>query len=289
MRLVSFTQAQRTRIGLQNDAGIVDLSNASPDLPDSMSEFLLQGAEAMSKAAAAESAPIDFALSDVHLESPVLRPGKILAIGLNYRAHAEESGSEIPKTPLVFTKQNTSINGPYDPVHKSSKARMLDYEGELAIVIGKRCRHVPKDKAHQVVAGYCINNDVSVREWQMRGAPAQFTMGKSWDTHCPLGPAIVTNIDPHDLKLVTKVNGEVRQDSNTNDLIFNCYEIIAYLTTAFTLEPGDVIVTGTPSGVGMAMKPPQALNVGDTVNVEIEGLGYIENEIIEEPAAVTRY
>ncbi|NKB98175.1 MAG: fumarylacetoacetate hydrolase [Pseudomonadales bacterium] len=289
MRLVSFTQAQTTRIGLLNDSGIVDLSTASPGLPTNMLEFLQLGADAMASAAKAETAKADYALTDVHLESPVTRPGKILAIGLNYRAHAEESGAEIPKTPLVFTKQNTSINGPYDPVHKSSHARMLDYEGELAIVIGKRCRHVPKDKAQQVVAGYCINNDVSVREWQMRGTPAQFTMGKSWDTHCPLGPAIETDIDPHNLKLVTKVNGEVRQDSNTNDLIFNCNEIIAYLTTAFTLEPGDVIVTGTPSGVGMAMKPPQALNVGDTVRVEIEGLGHIENEIIEEPESVTLF
>ncbi len=161
--------------------------------------------------------------------------------------------------------------------------KMLDYEGELAIIIGKRCRHVPKDKAHQVVAGYAINNDVSVREWQMRGTPAQFTMGKSWDTHCPLGPAIVTDLDPHNLRLTTRVNEEVRQDSNTNDLIFNCWDIIEYLTTAFTLEPGDVIVTGTPSGVGMAMKPPAPLQVGDRVKVEIEGLGYIENEIIEEP------
>ena len=159
---------------------------------------------------------------------------------------------------------------------------MLDYEGELAIIIGKRCRYVPKDKVPNVVAGYCVSNDVSVREWQMRGTPPQFTMGKSWDTHCPLGPAIVTDIDPHNLRLTTTVNGETRQDSNTSDLIFDCFDIVEYLSTAFTLEPGDVIVTGTPSGVAMAMKPPQPLQVGDSVKVEIEGLGHIENEIVEE-------
>ena len=280
MRLVTFTQADRTRIGLQNDNGIVDLTSRDSALPANMIDLLNQGP--VSPLAAHENADADYALNDVKLESPVLRPGKILAIGLNYRAHAEESNMEIPKNPIVFTKQNTSINGPYDPVHKAAQVRMLDYEGELAIVIGKRCRYVPKDKVPNVVAGYCVNNDVSVREWQMRGTPPQFTMGKSWDTHCPLGPAIVTDIDPHNLRLTTTVNGETRQDSNTSDLIFDCFDIVEYLSTAFTLEPGDVIVTGTPSGVAMAMKPPQPLQVGDSVKVEIEGLGHIENEIVEE-------
>lgn len=283
MKLVSFNQGDHTRIGILNESGVIDVSRAKGELPTDMAALLALGDEALTALRSIENQSADFALEDVHLTSPVPRPGKILAIGLNYRAHAEESGADIPKTPLVFTKQNSSINGPYDPVHKASMVKMLDYEGELAIIIGKRCRHVPKDKAPQVVAGYAINNDVSVREWQMRGSPAQFTMGKSWDTHCPLGPAIVTDLDPHNLSLTTRVNDEIRQDSNTNDLIFNCWEIIEYLTTAFTLEPGDVIVTGTPSGVGMAMKPPAPLQVGDRVKVEIEGLGYIENEIIEEP------
>lgn len=283
MKLVSFNQGDHTRIGILNESGVIDISRAKGQLPTDMAALLALGDEALTALRSIENQSADYALEDVHLTSPVPRPGKILAIGLNYRAHAEESGADIPKTPLVFTKQNSSINGPYDPVHKASMVKMLDYEGELAIIIGKRCRHVPKDKAPQVVAGYAINNDVSVREWQMRGSPAQFTMGKSWDTHCPLGPAIVTDLDPHNLSLTTRVNDEIRQDSNTNDLIFNCWEIIEYLTTAFTLEPGDVIVTGTPSGVGMAMKPPAPLQVGDRVKVEIEGLGYIENEIIEEP------
>tara|TARA_Y100000031_G_scaffold22846_1_gene23965 strand:+ start:25 stop:795 length:771 start_codon:yes stop_codon:yes gene_type:complete len=256
-----------------------------------MIAFLSAGAAAMETARTCTGQNAHFALSDVRLEPPVLRPGKILAIGLNYRAHAEESGAEIPKVPLVFTKQNTSINGPYDPVHWSEDSQMLDYEGELGVVIGKRCRRVPLEHATDVIAGFAVINDVSVRDWQLRGTPPQFTMGKSWDTHCPMGPAIVTpdEVDPHTLQLKTWVNGELRQDTNTNDLIFNCYELIAFLSTAFTLEPGDVIPTGTPSGVGMARKPPSRLAVGDTVKVEIEGIGTIENEIVEEPADATIY
>ena len=291
MQLVTFTQSARTRIGLLNGDGIIDLSITSPDLPSNMIDFLSAGASAMGAARGAAGLDAHHATPDVKLESPILRPGKILAIGLNYRAHAEESGMELPEVPLVFTKQTTSVNGPFDPVHWSEDSRRLDYEGELAVVIGKRCRRVPADKATNVVAGYCVANDVSVRDWQMRGTPPQFTMGKSWDTHCPLGPAIVTpdEVDPHELQLRTYVNGELRQDSNTNDLIFNCYQLIEFLSTAFTLEPGDVIVTGTPSGVGMAMQPPQSLAVGDKVRVEIAGLGLIANEIVPEPEDTARY
>lgn len=291
MKLVTFTENANTRMGILAGNGIIDLSRAAPSLPTEMAAFLNAGEPAMQAAREAADGSPDFDLAAVKLESPVLRPGKILAVGLNYRAHAEESGMEIPSHPIIFTKQNTSINGPYDPVHNPAETKMLDYEGELAFIIGKRCRRVPEDKAAEVIAGYCINNDVSVRNWQLRGTPPQFTMGKSWDTHCPLGPALVTadELDPHNLRLRTLVNGEVRQDTNTSDLIFNCYEILSFLSTAFTLEPGDVVVTGTPSGVGMAMKPPSALAAGDIVRVEIEGLGYIENEIVDEPADTAQF
>ncbi|MEM9621195.1 MAG: fumarylacetoacetate hydrolase family protein [Pseudomonadota bacterium] len=291
MRLITFTENTSTRIGILRDQQIVDLSQALPQLPTDMVALLAAGEDAMQQVRDAATADSHLTLDQVKLQSPVLRPGKILAIGLNYRAHAEESGMEIPKYPVVFTKQNTSINGPYDDVHHPAETKMLDYEGELAFVIGKRCRRVPAEKAASVIAGYTINNDVSVRNWQLRGAPPQFTMGKSWDTHCPLGPALVTpdEVDPHNLRLRTLVNGEVRQDTSTNDLIFNCYDIVAFLSTAFTLEPGDVVVTGTPSGVGMAMKPPQSLQAGDSVRVEIEQLGYIENRVIDEPADTAVY
>lgn len=288
MRLISFTDPQGTRIGALKGSEIVDFQRAAPNLPGSMSHLLEAGAEAMDTAAKAAQGPTHLALAQVKLESPVLRPGKILAIGLNYRAHAEESGLDLPQYPLVFSKQSTSINGPYDPVHWSADGDSLDYEGELAVVIGKRCRRVPREHAADVIAGYAVSNDVSVRHWQMRGQPSQFTMGKSWDTHCPLGPALVTpeELNPHSLRLQTWVNGELRQDSHTDDLIFDCFDIIAYLSTAFTLEPGDVILTGTPSGVGMAMAPPRKLGVGDHVKIAIEGLGYIQNEVIAEPTDV---
>ena len=165
----------------------------------------------------------------------------------------------------------------------------LDYEGELAFVIGKRCRHVPRERASEVIAGYTIANDVSVRDWQLR-VPT-FTMGKSFDTHCPLGPALVTAdeiSDPHNLELRTWVNGELRQSSNTKQLIFDCFSLVEHLSTAFSLEPGDVISTGTPGGVGGAMKPPQMLKVGDIVKIAIDGLGEIENAVIEEPESTTR-
>jgi 2-keto-4-pentenoate hydratase/2-oxohepta-3-ene-1,7-dioic acid hydratase in catechol pathway len=161
---------------------------------------------------------------------------------------------------------------------------MLDYEGELAVIIGKRCRHVPRDRALEVIAGFTIVNDVSVRDWQLRAQT--FQIGKSFDTHGPCGPYLVTPdevVDPHNLNLRTWVNDELRQDSNTRHLIFDCFEQIEHLSTAFTLEPGDVLATGTPAGVGMSMKPPRYLQAGDVVRIEIEKLGVLENRVEKEP------
>jgi 2-keto-4-pentenoate hydratase/2-oxohepta-3-ene-1,7-dioic acid hydratase in catechol pathway len=219
------------------------------------------------------------------LHAPVLRPPKILAIGLNYADHIEETKLETPKFPMFFNKQATAANGPYAPIHMPRVSDKLDYEGELGFVIGRRCRHVPRDRAHEVIAGFVVCNDVSVRDWQMRAQT--FTLGKSFDTHAPFGPYIVTSDevgDPHNLTLKTFVNGEQRQNSNTKHLVFDCYTQIETLTQAFTLEPGDVVLTGTPSGVGIGFKPPKYLVVGDKVRIEIEKLGYIENEVIAEPA-----
>ncbi|MCB1645713.1 MAG: fumarylacetoacetate hydrolase family protein [Pseudomonadales bacterium] len=285
MKLVTYEANGTVSIGLLSENGVTDLPRADTSLPATMAEFLHAGEEALDKARRISGNGVDYPHGEYRLLAPLARPPKILAIGLNYRAHAEESGSEIPVVPLVFTKQSTSATGPFDDVWLPAETQMLDYEGELGIVIGKRCRRVPRERAHEVVAGYCVVNDVSVRNWQLRGKPPQFTMGKSWDTHCPFGPAIVTpdEVDPHTLGLRTLVNGEIRQNSNTDDLIFNCWEIIEFLSTAFTLEVGDLIVTGTPSGVGMAMKPPQSLKAGDIVRVEIDGLGAIENPIVTEP------
>ena len=162
---------------------------------------------------------------------------------------------------------------------------MLDYEGELGFVIGKRCRHVSRDNAADVIAGYLVVNDATVRDWQLR-IPT-WTMGKSFDTHGPIGPWIVTSdelSDPHQLQLRTWVNGELRQESNTKELIFDCFSLVEHLSTAFTLEPGDIVATGTPAGVGIGMKPPKLLKHGDAVRIEIEGIGEIENPVIDEPA-----
>ena len=289
MRLISFTESSNTRIGLLQGDHIIDLSQVAPSLPSDMLSFLEAGDGAMLQAAKYTSASGHYSALDVVIEAPLARPPKILAIGLNYRAHAEESNMDIPKHPMVFTKQATSANGPYAPIHSPPETQMLDYEGELGVVIGKRCRRVSKQDANRVIAGFCVLNDVSVREWQFLATPPQFTMGKSWDTHNPFGPAIVTpdEVDPHNLMLRTFVNGDLRQKTSTSDLIFNCYDIIEFLTTAFTLEPGDVIATGTPSGVGISMQPQGTLKLGDVVRVEIDGLGFIENEVIAEPDTAT--
>ena len=186
---------------------------------------------------------------------------------------------------MFFNKQTTCVAGPFDPIHLPRVSPLLDYEGELAFVIGRRCRHVPRDRAHEVIAGYLVVNDVSVRDWQLR--TPTMTMGKSFDTHGPMGPWLVTPDeigDPHALELRTWVNGELRQHSNTRHLIYDCFAQVEHLSTAFTLEPGDVVTTGTPAGVGGAMSPPRFLRAGDVVRIEIEKIGAIENRVTEEPA-----
>jgi 2-keto-4-pentenoate hydratase/2-oxohepta-3-ene-1,7-dioic acid hydratase in catechol pathway len=217
---------------------------------------------------------------------PPVQPRKFLAIGLNYADHIAESGMQAPEFPIFFNKQVTCVVGPDDGVHMPRVSNLLDYEGELAIVIGERCRHVPVERAHEVIAGYTITNDVSVRDWQLR--TPTMTMGKSFDTHGPLGPWLVTTDeirDPHNLQIRTFVNDELRQDGNTREMVFNCFEQVAHLSEAFTLEPDDVIATGTPAGIGAVRQPfPEGLlKVGDVVRVEIEGIGELTNPIVEEP------
>ena len=225
------------------------------------------------------------ALQDVQLLAPAC-PRKFMAIGLNYADHIAESGMEAPQFPVFFNKQVTCVIGPGADVHMPRVSSLLDYEGELAVVIGTRCRHVPVERAHEVIAGYTIANDLSVRDWQVR--TPTMTMGKSFDTHGPLGPWIVTADelgDPHDLPLKTYVNDELRQNGNTGAMIYNCYQQVAHLSEAFTLEPGDVIATGTPAGIGAVRQPfPDGLlKVGDVVRVEIDGIGELRNTVIEEP------
>ena len=286
MKLATFTHDGATRIGVVTGEQVVDLATVAPGLPRDMVAFLAAGGAAMAAARHAESAASGrLALVDVRLRAPVLRPPKFLAIGLNYADHVKESGLEPPAVPVFFNKQTTCVAGPFDPIHLPRVSPLLDYEGELAFVIGRRCRHVPRDRAHEVIAGYLVVNDVSVRDWQLR--TPTMTMGKSFDTHGPMGPWLVTPDeigDPHALELRTWVNGELRQHSNTRHLIYDCFAQVEHLSTAFTLEPGDVVTTGTPAGVGGAMSPPRFLRAGDVVRIEIEKIGAIENRVTEEPA-----
>ena len=286
MKLATFTHQGRTGIGVVTDESIVDLAAAAPELPREMVAFLGAGREALDsarKAVAGKAGRI--ALSALKLEAPIARPPEFLAIGLNYADHVAETGREKPSFPMFFNKQATCVVGPNDPIHLPRASKALDYEGELGFVIGRRCRHMPRDRAHEVIAGYLIVDDVSVRDWQMR-APTM-TLGKSFDTHGPIGPWIVTPDeigDPHALDLKTFVNGEMRQHSNTRHLIFDCFAQVETLSTVFTLLPGTIVSTGTPGGVAAAMKPPKWLVAGDVVRIEIEKIGKLENQVIAEPA-----
>ncbi|HEV7732777.1 MAG TPA: fumarylacetoacetate hydrolase family protein [Candidatus Binatia bacterium] len=287
MKLATFSHGATTRLGVVDREEIVDLAAVAPELPRDMIAFLEAGEDAMAAARAALDKPGPrLALENVRLEAPVRRPPEFLAIGLNYADHIKEAGLETPKFPLFFNKQSACVTGPFDPIHLPRISSKLDYEGELGFVIGKRCRHVPKERAHEVIAGYLVVDDVSVRDWQFK-APT-WTLGKSFDTHGPIGPWIVTSdaIDPHGLDLWTWVNGEQRQHSNTREFIFDCFDMVATLSTVFTLEPGLVISTGTPSGVGGPIK--RYLKTGDVVRIEIEGIGVIENRVIDEPADTQR-
>jgi len=218
-----------------------------------------------------------FPLAAVRLLAPVARPGKIFAIGLNYADHIEESGMETTTRQVWFTKAVTSVNGPFDPVEIPRVSQFVDYEAELVAVIGRGGRHISREAAASCVFGYCVGNDVTERLWQHQ--TAQWSLGKSFDTHAPIGPWITGADelpDPHGLDIVCDVNGERRQSSNTSRLVFNVWDQIAHLSQAMTLEPGDLIFTGTPGGVGAAMDPRRFVRPGDVVRCEISSLGAIE-------------
>lgn len=217
-------------------------------------------------------------LSAVRLIAPVPRPGKIFAIGLNYADHTAESGMEAPQEQVWFTKAVTSVNGPFDPVQIPKTSQFVDYEIELVAVIGRAGKHIAREDAAEHIFGYCVGNDVTERMWQHR--TPQWSLGKSFDTHAPVGPWITTRDevgDVHSLGLTCRVNGEVRQAANTRHMVFDVFAQIEHLSQAMTLEPGDLIFTGTPAGVGAAMTPRQFLKPGDVVRCDIESLGNIEN------------
>ena len=209
---------------------------------------------------------------------PISRPGKIVALGKNYLDHVEETGSDVPEFPVIFTKFTSSVIGPDDPIIIPKVSSKIDWEVELGVVIGKSCKDITEDQSLDYIAGYTVINDVSARDLQMNDG--QWIRGKSLDTFCPMGPCIVTQDELGDasgLKMYTKVNGEVKQDSSTSNLMYNVRRIISFLSKSFTLEAGDVIATGTPSGVGFVREPPEFLNPGDMVELYIEKIGYLRN------------
>ena len=280
MKLITFKYKNRVSIGMIHNQKVTP-AWLDDTLPQEMTQFLAQGKKSKNKLKALQG-KADLLLSDITLLAPVLTPQKFLGVGLNYADHIEETGLDTPTFPTIFNKQISCIIGDGDVIHRPAVSDKLDYEGELAIVIGKKCRHVPYEKAPNVIAGYTIVNDVSVRDWQVKSPT--WTLGKSFDTHGPIGPWIATDIlDPHHLDLKTWVNNELRQHSNTRHLIFDCYRLVETLTSVCTLMPGDIIATGTCSGVGVSMKPRGYLHPGDTVRIEIEGIGTLTNRVIEEP------
>jgi len=290
MRLVSFVDPDEpagVRTGVVVGDEVVDLTDPSVALPGDMTDFLVAGPAALERAAAAVgSGARRLALAGVRLRPPVPHPVKVLGIGLNYGAHVAETGATPPEYQVWFNKQRTCVIGPGEAIEIPRVSPQVDYEGELAMVVGRRARHVALADAPSVVAGFTVCNDVTVRDWQWR--TPTWTLGKSFDTHGPIGPWIVTGDevgDPHRLRLRTWVNGDLRQDASTDDMIFSCWEQIAYLSTVFTLEPGDIISTGTPAGVGMGFDPPRWLVEGDVVRIEVERVGTLENHVVVEPTA----
>jgi len=294
MKLATFSLGGRTSVGVVRDDGIVDLADAG-GAALSMEVLLAQGAQGLAHARQVADRGAAVPLASVRILAPVTRPSKFLAIAANYQSHIDEvlayNPAYVPPTSQRwFSKLPSCINGPFDPILAPPEGHELDYESELAIIIGTRCRRVSAKDAASVIAGFTVCNDVSVRDWQRRSPTIM--LGKSFDTHGPLGPWIVTPDevgDPHALRITCTVNGQIRQDGSTSEMLADCYAQIGYLSTVCTLEPGDVIATGTPFGTGAAMRPPAFLAPGDVVRCEVERVGAIEAVIqAETPAEFSR-
>jgi 2-keto-4-pentenoate hydratase/2-oxohepta-3-ene-1,7-dioic acid hydratase in catechol pathway len=281
MKLLTFEHSGRQSVGALVGDQVANLSQAG--FPASMREFIEGGADTLRKAENAVTAKSCqmHPLSSVKLLAPVTNPTKVVAIGLNYRDHAAEQGAPLPKAPLIFAKFPSSITGPYDPISwDPTLTQQVDYEVELGVVIGRRARRVTEADALDYVFGYMVINDISARDLQF--GDKQWVRGKSLDTFCPCGPQIVTIDeipDPQALPIHCTVNGNTMQNSNTAQMVFGVRALVAYCSQAFTLEPGDLIATGTPSGVGTFRKPPFYLKNGDVVVTEVEGIGRLENVV----------
>ena len=287
MKLLRFQVDGKPVIGALVGGGIVRIGDVAPEY-QTIIQLAGLGRDSLARLSdrVANASPTD-ALNEVTLLAPIERPGKFLAIGMNYRSHTREAvalGQPIQPQQMWFNKQTTCISGPYDDIDPGV-TKTLDYELELGFVIGQPARYATQEEAPDHVFGYYVANDVSAREWQLHSQT--FTIGKSFDTHGPIGPWIVTSdevADPHNLDMRLYVNGKLRQQGNTSQLVYNIWSQIEYLSTAFTLETGDLVITGTPEGVGHAMKPPVYLQPGDVVRCEIDNIGALENTVIDSTA-----
>lgn len=285
MRLATLQTSAGPRAAVFQAGKYIDLHATEPSLPAGVRQLLAAGAEALRAAGAAARRSDAVAYpADTPLLAPVPDPQKIICIGLNYRDHAAESGAPIPREPVLFSKYPTALVGHGSPIVLPAVSTKVDYEAELVIVVGRRGRHLQADSAAAWAAGYTVGHDVSARDWQLEKDGKQWMVGKTFDTFAPCGPHLVTADeapDPHNLPIRLRLNGTTMQDSNTKQMIFGVGQMLAYLSLVFTLEPGDLVFTGTPPGVGFARKPPVFLKPGDLAEVEIEGLGVLQNPVVQ--------
>jgi 2-keto-4-pentenoate hydratase/2-oxohepta-3-ene-1,7-dioic acid hydratase in catechol pathway len=284
MRLMTVQTEGGPRACGERDGQYVDLGAADPTLPASLRDLLATGEEGLRRAREALSrGAVAYDPATAVLLAPIPNPRKIVCLGLNYRDHAVETGAPIPAEPILFSKYATAVIGPGASIVLPAVSDQVDYEAELVVVVGRGGKAIPRERAYDHVAGYTVGHDVSARDWQLHKPGKQWMAGKTFDTFAPIGPALVTADevpDPHALGIRLRLNGQTMQDSSTSQLIFRVDEVIAYLSRIFTLEPGDLIFTGTPPGVGMARTPPVWLKPGDVVEVEIDGLGTLRNPVV---------
>jgi 2-keto-4-pentenoate hydratase/2-oxohepta-3-ene-1,7-dioic acid hydratase in catechol pathway len=286
MRIATIHTNAGPRAAVLQGDHYVDLHATDSSLPPSVRTMLEQGPSALQAAAHAAKRPnaVTHRAAGAKLLAPVPDPHKIICIGLNYKDHAAEGGVPIPREPVLFSKYATALIGHGENIVLPPVSKKVDYEAELVIVVGKRSRHLKAETAAEYAAGYTIGHDVSARDWQLEKDGKQWMVGKTFDTFAPCGPHLVTADevrDPLDLPIRLRLNGETMQNSNTRQMVFNVGYLLAYLSQVFTLEPGDLIYTGTPPGVGFARKPPVFLKNGDVVEVEIEGLGVLRNPVVQ--------
>lgn len=287
MRLVTFQGSNGPVVGIRDGDKVIDLSKAAPDLPSDMIGLLEAGKGALTKAnTAAQQAGVEATqlLSAVKLLPPIPRPGKIICIGRNYAAHAAEGGAETPTYPEVFYRGPTTLIAHGDPIVRPKCSDKLDFEAELVVVIGTRAKNVSEADAGSYIAGYSLFNEGTLRDYQRKSS--QWTIGKNFDNTGPFGPEIVTADEVPEgakgLRIQSRLNGQVMQDANTDDLVFTIHNLIYRLTECMTLEPGDIIVSGTPAGVGYARTPPVFMKPGDVIEVEVDGIGILSNTIVDE-------